>query len=116
MVHNRNKLISLLIGNLANAVIHKILEQAVQEENLRQHYDKEKLTSLTLAIKYREEINPVNAPLPEADVSMIAAQTSKKVDAELKKRIARGYDSLNLGLVEPAVNQMLKGLVIKGDD
>ena len=36
MTQNRNKLIDLFIGNIANAVVHKILEQAVDDEILRE--------------------------------------------------------------------------------
>ena len=48
MAQNRNKLIGLLIGNVSNAVIHKILEDAVEDEAIRKYYDKELLNSLEI--------------------------------------------------------------------
>ena len=43
MAQNRNKLIDLFIGNLVNAVLHRILEKAI-------------LDSLEIAVKYKKEI------------------------------------------------------------
>ena len=51
MVQNRNKLIDLFIGNIANAALHQILEQAVDDELLRKYYDKELLNSVEIARK-----------------------------------------------------------------
>ena len=60
MVHNRNKLIALFIGNLSNAILHHMLEQAIHEDTLTQRYHKESATSLALAKEYRAKINPRN--------------------------------------------------------
>ena len=35
MIQNRNKLIELFIGNLSNAVVHKILEKAIENELMK---------------------------------------------------------------------------------
>ena len=59
MTQNRNKLIALFIGNISNAVVHKILEEAVEDEVIRKYYDKELLNSIEIAKRYREKINPI---------------------------------------------------------
>lgn len=41
MVQNRSKLIELFIGNISNAVVHKILGKAIDDDNVRNHYNKE---------------------------------------------------------------------------
>lgn len=33
MSQNRNKLIQLLVGNLVNVVVHRVLEESVKEED-----------------------------------------------------------------------------------
>jgi len=70
MSQNRNKLIDLFVGNISNSVVHMILEKAIDEDNLRKHYDKidednlrkhydkEFSISLDIAKNYREKINP----------------------------------------------------------
>ena len=60
--------IILLIGNLTNVVVHRVLEKSVEEEILRKHYDKESLASLEVAKRYREQINPIQRALPEIDI------------------------------------------------
>lgn len=53
MSQNRNKLIELFIGNVSNNVVHRILEKAIDEENIRKRYDKEFSISLDLSGKLR---------------------------------------------------------------
>jgi len=113
MTQNRNKIIDLFIGNLSNAVVHKILEQAVDDEILRKYYDKELLNSVEIAKRYREKINPINGPLPEKDIAHIKSKIINKVISELKLRIEKGYKNLNLDLVEDIVNKMLVDMKIK---
>lgn len=113
MTQNRNKLIGLFIGNLANAVLHKILEQAVEDELLRKYYDKELLSSIEIAKKYREKINPINRPLPEKDIGHIKSKVINKVSSELKLRIDKGYKNINLDLVENIANKMLVDMKVK---
>ena len=107
MAQNKNKLIDLFIGNIANAVVHKILEQAIDDELLRKYYDKELLNSIEIAKKYREKINPINKPLPEKDAQYIKGKIANKVNSELKLRIAKGYKNINLNLVESVVDKIL---------
>ena len=113
MVQNRNKLIDLFIGNIANAALHKILEQAVDDELLRKYYDKELLNSVEIAGKYREKINPVNRPLTEKDIGNIKSEVINKVNSELKLRIEKGYKNINLDSVEDIVDKMLVDMKVK---
>ena len=62
MSQNRNKIINLFIGNIANAIIHRTLEKATKQEELLNRYEKELLTSLEIAKRYREKINPISTP------------------------------------------------------
>lgn len=107
MSQNRNKLIDLFIGNISNSVVHRILEKAIEEENIRKHYDKEFIMSLEIAKKYRNKINPINKPLPKKDIAKIKEKIKKKAEAELKLRVSKGYTNINLELVEPIINELL---------
>lgn len=107
MDQNRNKLIDLFVGNISNSVIHMILGKAVEEDNIREHYNKELSISLDVAKKYRAKINPKNTPLPERDIGYIKQRIAKKVFAELRLRISKGYQNIDLELVEPTVDKLL---------
>ena len=113
MTQNRNKLIDLFIGNIANAVLHKILEQAVDDEVLRKYYDKELLNSVKIAKKYREKINPSHKALPEKDIEYIKSKLINKVNIELKLRIEKGYKNINLDLAEDLVDKILADMKVK---
>ena len=113
MTQNRNKIIDLFIGNIANAVLHKILEQAVDDEVLRKYYDKELLNSVEIAKKYREKINPSHKALPEKDIEYIKSKLINKVNSELKLRIEKGYKNINLDLAEDFVDEMLADMKVK---
>lgn len=108
MVQNRSKLIRKFIGNLSNSVIHEILEKAIDDESIRKRYDKESMTSFKIAVKYREKINPKEEVLPEKDVKYIKKEIIKKVNAELKLRIKKGYLNIDLGLINKTVDKFLK--------
>ena len=113
MAQNRNKIIDLFIGNLFNAALHKILEQAVDDELLRKYYDKELLNSVEIARKYREKINPANRTLPEKDIEYIKSKVINKVNSELKLRIEKGYKNINLDLAEGIVDKILIDMGVK---
>ena len=113
MAQNRNKLIDIFIGNLANAAVHKILEMAVIDDILRKYYDKEMLNSIEIAKRYREKINPVNRTLQEKDISHIKSKVINKVKSELMLRIEKGYKNINLELVEGIIDKMLVDMKIK---
>lgn len=104
---NRNKLIDMFIGNLSNSITHKILEKAIDDDNIRKHYDKELMLSLSIAKKYREKINPTSKPLPEKEIEYIKQKIINNVNAELKLRISKGYENINLELVEPVTEEFL---------
>lgn len=110
MALNRKKLIKLFIGNISNAVLHKILEKAVEDDIIRKYYDKEFLNSLDIGKSYREKINPAGDKLPES--SEIKDAIIKKVNNELKLRVSKGYKNINLNLIGPAVNQILAQLKV----
>ena len=107
MVQNRNKLIDLFIGNISNSVIHQILEKAINKE-MSSKYRKELITSLEIAKKYRQKVNPINSPLPHKDISYIRKKIVNKVRAELLIRIVKGYKNINLDLVDQLVDKLLK--------
>ena len=112
MVQNKNKLIDHLAGNLATAVVHKVLEQAASDEHLKQYYAGEVSNSLERAKGYRERINPVGEPLPGKDADEIRERVIRGAAAELKLRIARGYRDVNLEMTNEVAEKILAGLKI----
>ena len=108
MDQNRNKLIELFIGNMSNAILHKVLEKAITDTDIVDRYNKEIKNSFEIAKQYREKINPLNIPLPEKDVNYIKDKIIRKVKAELQIRISKGYKNINLDLVEQIMNELLK--------
>lgn len=86
---NRNKLIELFISNLANAVIHQILEKAIDKHEIAEGYNKEVRNSWEIARKYREKINPVNKNLPDKDAGEITKKIINKIRSELNLRIKK---------------------------
>jgi len=112
MSQNRNKLIELFIGNLANSVLHGVLEKAIKDKELSKRYTKELLNSFNLAQKYREKINPVDTPLLLSDTVYIKDKIIRKVHAELRLRTARGYENLDASIVKGFVENSLKELKV----
>ena len=108
MVQNRNKLIDLFIGNVSNSILHEILEKATDEQELSNKYNKELMTSLEIAKKYREKINTINTPLTDKDIDYIKTKITNKVRAELVLRISKGYENINLDLIEEFIDKALK--------
>ena len=53
-MQNKSKLVRIFIGNIANAVVHEVLENAIEEQSLRSHYGKEMQNSFLLAKRYRK--------------------------------------------------------------
>lgn len=107
MVQNRNKLIDLLIGNLSNAALHRILEQSVEDEDLSRYYEKEILNSVKIAKKYREKINPATKMLPRKDSENIRDGIIERVNNKPKARIEEGYKNIDLASVEEVVEKLL---------
>ncbi len=113
IVQNRNKLIEKLIGNLANAIVHMLLEKASENEELAKGYRKESEESLNQAEQYRNKINPISSPLQEKDIEYIKNKLINKVKAKLLTRIEDGYKNISLNLVEKLVENKLKEMNIE---
>lgn len=109
---NRNKSIDLLIGNIANVVLHEILENAIEDELIRNHYEKEIMHSLIIAKKYRKMINPVDVSLPEKDIKHIKDQIMKRVKSALMLRISKGYQNLKIESIEEITDKFLKQIKV----
>ena len=108
MVQNRNKLIKLFIGNISNAIIHEVLEKAINDSEISDRYQKEINVSFNNAKEYREKINPKDSPLPEKDIKHIKNQIRNNVTNKLKQRISQGYENINLDLIEGLIDKFLK--------
>ena len=108
MTQNRNKLIELFISNLSNSIIHEILEKATAQEELTNKYNKELLNSLQIAKRYRDKINPTTSQLPYQDTIYIKNKIINKVRNELRLRISRGYENININLIPELVDRFLK--------
>ena len=109
---NRNKLIELFISNLANAIIHKILEKAVEIPEIAQKYEKEIRNSWQIAPEYRKKINPIGSSLAIREAEKIRKKIINKVKAELRLRIEKGYRNINLDFVGEIVEQTLREMKI----
>ena len=114
MVQNRPKLIDLFIGNISNAILHKLLEKSIDNNGITKRYAKESATSLEIAKRYREKINPVNSELPDKDVDYIRTKIINKVKTELMYRISKGYSGIDLNLTEEFVDHALMEMKIVG--
>ena len=110
MPQNRKMLIDLFIGNISNAITHEILIEAIKDKNkeIASYYQKEIENAVNISRKYREKINPVNASLPDRDISYIKMKIINRVKAELINRISKGYKNINLSLVNELVDKILK--------
>lgn len=113
MVQNRNKLITLFIGNISNAIVHEILEKAIDKDEIREKYNKELKTSYDISKYYRNMINPIDKPLPVVDVIFIKKKITNNVRNELLLRINRGYKNINLDLIEEITEKFLKELKVR---
>ena len=112
MVQKRKKLIDLFIGNIANSIVHEILEKAIDNRDISVRYEKELTISFEIAKKYRAKINPVNNPLPDKDIEYIKTKIINKAKSELLIRISKGYENINIDLVEKLVDKALTDMKI----
>lgn len=112
MTQNRNKIIDLLMGNISNYIIHKILENSINKPELTSKYQKESLNSLNIAISYRNKLNPLDKKLPASDTDYIKNKIISRVESQLKLRISKGYENIDLSLVEKETDNVLKALKI----
>ena len=106
-MQNRNKLVDLFIGNISNYIVHKILEMAIDDSEIINKYKKESKASFDIAKKYREKINPISKLHDSLDIK---EKIMKRVKNELNDRIKRGYEGIDLGLVEIVTSDALKEL------
>src|SRR3989344_5924840 len=100
MSQKRNKLIELIMGNIANTIIHSILEISIKQdrEELAAKYRKELVNSFEISKKYREKLNPSDRTLPMEEVDII--KIKNKVLSELNLRISKGYNNIQLNLID----------------
>lgn len=96
---NKNQLIEAFASNLSNAIIHQILEKAIDKPEITEKYFKEMKNSWQIAKDYREKINPSDRSLPFHDLEEIKRKIINNVTSELKLRIDKGYENINLSLV-----------------
>ena len=108
MVQNRNKLVELFIANLSNAIIHKILEKAINIKEIASKYNKEIKNSWQIAQYYRKKINPINTPFLIKDIEEVKRKIKNWVLAELKLRIKRGYENIDLTLIDSIIDEDLR--------
>ena len=92
---HRNKLLELLAGNLANAVLHRLLEKAIDDDNISSKYVKEINNSWELSKRYRDKINPIDRPLPNEDIELLRKKIIQKVKAKAQVRMSHGYKNIN---------------------
>lgn len=67
---------------------------------------------MTIAKFYREKLNPIDNILSEKDALLLKENILKKVRAELRIRIEKGYLGIRLDLVELEVEKALKSLLV----
>ncbi len=108
MVQNRKKIIELFVGNISNAIVHDILEKAIDDEEISNKYQKEINISFNKAKEYREKINPKYSPLPEKDIEHIKSQIRNKVISKLNQRISQKYENIDLNLIEELIDKSLR--------
>ena len=109
---NSNKLIELFIGNIANAIVHSLLELAIGAELVADKYRKELASSFEAAKRYREKINPISRMFPDKDVAYIKEKIMARVKSELITRISKGYNNIDLGLIESLTDKALRDVKI----
>ncbi len=90
MTQNKSHIIELLTGNLANAIVHNVLEASLPQVELAGKYRKESLSSFAIARHYREKLNPPNNALPEKEILLLKEKILRKVNVELRLRIEKG--------------------------
>lgn len=103
----------LFIANISNSIVHKILEKAIDIQEISQKYSKEIANSRKIAKRYREKINPIDTKLPDKDINEIKKKITNKVKEEINERIEKGYENIDVSLVEEFVERALKEMKIK---
>ena len=71
------------------------------------------INSYNIAKRYRDKINPINKSLPIKDISYIKFKLKNKVTAELVLRINKGYQNINLDLIDSKIEKIMKELNVE---
>ena len=109
---NRNRLIDAFASNIANVVVHKVLEKAINSPEIIRVYSKEIKNSFTIAKNYRNKINPSDRALPLHDLQGLKQKIMRRAKAELNLRVEKGYKNIDLSLVAEYVDDLLEELNI----
>lgn len=114
MTQSRRKLLEVLASHLATAVVHRILEKAIDSPEIASRYRKETLNALEVAKKYRERLNPKMGALPEQEMELLRNRVVRKVKAALQVRISKGYTGIRYESIEDEVMDALSDLHSEG--
>lgn len=107
MSQNKPDIIKRFIGIASNIVTHKVLIKTELEDDTRKYYVKEIERDIDIALKYRWKINPAKRALPQNDGEEIRKKILLKVNAELQKRIDKGYN-VDISLADEEINIFLE--------
>jgi len=109
---NKSAIIERFTGQVATLIVHIIIDKSSESEEMHQKYVKEINNSLSLAEKYRNDINPIDRPLHSSDIEYIKQKIYGKVKAELQSRTLRGYENIQWDLINEEIDKLLKKLNI----
>ena len=108
MTQNRNRQIKKLIGNLANVVVHAILLQATDDEDIKGWYKHEINNSLDIAKRCRATINPIDRIFSCNGQDIIRTSVTREVVAVLKLREQKNYKNINFQKIGPTIEKYFK--------
>ncbi len=108
MTQNRNRQIKKLIGNIVNVIVHDILLEATNDENVKTWYKNEIKNSLTIANRCRATINPSDRNLSSEDQDILRTSIRREAVSALKLREQKKYKNLDFGKIEPTIEKYLK--------
>jgi len=103
---NRNKLLKHLVGHLSTAITHRVLQEAIEEEDLRNYYGKEAAHALEKAIEYRNSINP--SVLSTEEANELKQRIIQNVRNELQKRQEKGYTGIDFSRIATVTEELLE--------
>jgi len=109
MTQNRNKLLDLFEGNVANAVLHIILDKCNNDENIAKKYVEEWKISLEVARRYRRKINPAHTIFQKSEGEELKRSIISRVRAEVLFRISKGY-TIDSSLIDVSADDVLREL------
>jgi hypothetical protein len=109
---NRNKILNLFVSNLSNVIVHKVLEKAIDNPEIANFYSKEMKNSFQIAKNYRNKINPIDKVFSLKDKEDTRTKIINKARTELNLRISKGYNNIDISLVEEYVDELLRDLKV----